>query len=83
MSTKQKSLKSEKFTRSLTFLACFWKSRLIWLGHRPVTPKVAGSSPVFFVCTLSECSAVGSAPGLGLGGRMFKSYHSEIFKGAC
>ena len=31
------------------------------------------------ISTFSECSAVGSVPVLGIGGRMFKSYHSEIF----
>ena len=51
------------------------KSGSIWLERWPVTSKVAGSSPVFFV--FSECGAVGSVPVLGIGGRMFKSYHSE------
>jgi hypothetical protein len=31
------------------------------------------------ISTFSECSAVGSVPVLGIGGRMFESCHSESF----
>ncbi len=42
-------LKNQKSTKALVFFFYRRKSGSIWLERWPVTPKVAGSSPVFFV----------------------------------
>ena len=50
------------------------KTRKIWILHRKDIPL----HPLFrSYCQASGCSAVGSAPGLGPGGRPFESGHPD------